>query len=195
MALSNKPIESKLDLFCEENLYSHNISSRRSQSDQLDLAIGPRFKMSLSNNIYVLKGQYRRLNSQELNIINSKSVSTYSLVVTDTYEYHDNIKDIHITVNPGFLSNGCNVLPDIDSSSWIVHDYLYATHEYDNDMTCSQYEADHIMYDILCYENTWTTKIVAFLYKIAITLNPFYLFTKAWNSSGSRGPEYFQYFY
>ena len=88
-----------------------------------------------------------------------------------------------ITVPKGFLSDGSTFSPDI-SSAYIFHDYLYASHQFDNRIDCTREEADQIMIDIL---ELGKYKIIPFLARIMFWLNPFYGVSNAWESSGNRG--------
>lgn len=111
----------------------------------------------------------------------------YSWVVIKEYKYTDN--NICITVPVGFLCDGATLSPDINSSSWIIHDYLYASHKFDDDkqnnkQECTRKQADKIMYNILQYENRY---LLSKIFLITAKLNIFNLFQKAWEISGSEG--------
>lgn len=90
-----------------------------------------------------------------------------------------------IIVPAGFLSDGSSGGPDI-GFSWLFHDYLYATHKI-GDRVITRKEADKVMASILRWER-------ASLYRKAFVIvsrvNPFWLFSRAWKSSGKRGPEF-----
>jgi hypothetical protein len=112
----------------------------------------------------------------------------YCWVVTEPYEYHDDLNGVHITVPKGFLTDGSTGGPDY-GCSWLFHDYLYATHCFDGNVYCTRQEADEIMENILRRENmNLYCKAVSFLSQV----NLFWLFSDAWESSGKRGPQFLE---
>jgi|SRR6056297_532561 len=88
-----------------------------------------------------------------------------------------------IKVPRGFLSDGATKAPDY-GSAWVFHDYLYATHKFTSGQECTREEADQVMYNILKHERL---NVYAFIFKMFIRMNPFNIFTKAWENSGKRG--------
>lgn len=127
------------------------------------------------NYIVITKGLYRRLTERE-----KLKNQSFKYVIINPYQLKINGKSI--TVSRGFLTDGSSGGPDV-GTSWIFHDYLYATHLYDDGSYCSQDEADQIMRDVLIFEGY---NIYAFVYKIVNYLFK-YKFTQAYESSKKRG--------
>ena len=102
-----------------------------------------------------------------------------------------------IAIKEGFLTDGSTFTPDV-GISWLFHDYLYSTHclpcESSNE-PCSREIADAIMHAVAEHEYCKTRsklhEIFAWGIKFISQTNPFYLLSKAWVSSGKRGPEYY----
>lgn len=91
-----------------------------------------------------------------------------------------------IIIPSGFLTDGSTSGPDV-GFSWLFHDWLYATHKI-GDRIITKKEADEIMCEILAYERAPTLrKVVGFIFK----LNPLWLVSRAWKTSGERGPEFY----
>ncbi len=87
-----------------------------------------------------------------------------------------------IIVPQGFLTDGSSGGPDV-GWSWLIHDYLYATHQYADGTPCARIEADIIMYCLLRYERH---RIYASLYWMA-TFILWWKFSRAWRRSGELG--------
>lgn len=130
-------------------------------------------------------GKCRRLTDDERGEL--YFATNYTWIVTETYVYDDNQN--LIMVPTGFLADGATMAPDIKSASWVVHDYLYATHEFEGNPPCTREEADQVMTNILIHENY---NIFGWLFSMVSYINPFKLFAKAWEISGKRGPEFAQ---
>lgn len=84
-----------------------------------------------------------------------------------------------ITIPPGFVCDGNSGGPDV-GFSWLFHDWLYHTHEFQNNVSCTREEADLLMYTILKYNRM---NYSATLFKWLSHMNPFYKFSNAWNNS------------
>lgn len=110
----------------------------------------------------------------------------YNYVVTDDWccEY-DGKK---ITVKKGFLSDGASGGPDY-GCSWIFHDWLYSVHKFDDETPLTRGEVDELMCQVLLSEQIGWYQW--FFHKLSYW-NIFYLFSKAWESSGKRGPEFLE---
>lgn len=89
----------------------------------------------------------------------------------------------HICVPKGFLSDGSSGTPDI-TFAWVFHDYLYATHRFTSGQECTRKEADDLMVTILKRNGH---KFYGSLAAAAFYMNPFWVFSRAWNKSGARG--------
>lgn len=120
--------------------------------------------------------------------------TSYKYAIVHPYEYR--CGDKCIIVKEGFLTDGATGGPDY-GSSWIFHDYLYASHCFSDDKECSRVEADQIMQDIIkkeISEGKILESVYATGFKWSVSqlsdLNPFWCFSNAWESSGKRGPEY-----
>lgn len=91
-----------------------------------------------------------------------------------------------IIIPKGFLTDGLTGGPSV-GFSWLFHDWLYATHKI-GDRIITKKEADKIMCQILKYERaSILRKFVGFIFK----LNPFWLVSRAWKTSGRRGPQFY----
>lgn len=110
----------------------------------------------------------------------------YCYVITEDWvcKTHKGI----VTVKRGFLSDGASGGPDY-GCSWIFHDWLYSTHKYDDGTEISREEVDNLMKTILTLECMgW----YVWIFNKLSVWNIFYLFSKAWASSGARGPEFLE---
>lgn len=134
-------------------------------------------------------GNYRELTEKE----RKQYTSNYKYVMLSEYRYENNGKVIRVP--RGFLSDGSTSSPD-RGYAWVFHDYLYATHKFEDGTPCTQNEADAIMVEIIneTEYKTWYGTMYMSMYSAMSSavfyLNPFYLTTSAWNSSGERGPEF-----
>lgn len=110
----------------------------------------------------------------------------YCWVVVTPYSYQNN--GICITVPSGFLTDGSTGGPDC-GCSWLFHDWLYATHCFDpkenEEIHCSRSEADEIMKIILENERL-SLYLKGFNFLSGIDFG--WCFSRAWDSSGKRGP-------
>ncbi len=120
---------------------------------------------------------------------------TYKYATCGKYRcyFTENDKEYCIKIPEGFLTDGSTKSPDV-GVSWLFHDYLYATHFY-QDVECERQKADDIMYAITQEESRETgssfIEWYGWIARRMAQLNPFYTFSRAWESSGKRGPEYF----
>ncbi len=124
-------------------------------------------------------GQIRELTDDE-----KKIYPDYKYVTISTFycEYGDH----HVNIPINFLTDGSSGGPDY-GWSWLFHDYLYATHEFTSGEKCTRTEADNLMNKILQNERLG---IYRWLFMKVSWLNIFWLFSKAWDSSGKRGPTF-----
>jgi hypothetical protein len=118
-------------------------------------------------------GKYRKLT-----LFEKQKYNEYKYVVIEPYIY-ETFEGQKITVLNGFLTNGANYIWDV-GSSWIVHDYLYSTHQFDNRETCTREEADEIMSNILTLEKRY---VLRFFFDLFSTINPFGIFTHYYNKN------------
>lgn len=141
----------------------------------------------------LLLGKIRQLTKEEKN---KYAQYGYKYVVLSKFEAKLSIIDLkspiiqntlQITVPAGFLSDGSSGGPDY-GSSWIFHDYLYATHCFDDDTPCTREMADAIMTCIL--QRYDRMGIYCWLFTNLAWMNIFYLFSKAWDESGKRGAQF-----
>ena len=125
----------------------------------------------------------RRLSDGERDYVRETTGSRYKWVTEgDASWKHGNET---ITVPKGFLTDGSSGAPDY-SDAWLFHDWLYRTHKIE-DRVCDRQEADKIMIDILKYQRHYAYAWVA---KVSFKLNPFWVFSKAWERSGGKGPDF-----
>lgn len=93
--------------------------------------------------------------------------------------------DIEIRIPHSFLTDGSSGGPDA-GDAWLFHDWLYSTHQICG-KPCSRKEADILMIEILKFQRFFIyAKVVKLLFK----LNPFGVFSNAWENSGKRGPQF-----
>lgn len=133
----------------------------------------------------IVEGSYRELTDDER--------ETVRVVYPDrdfryvcTSEYICTHEGRCITVKCGFMSDGASSAPDF-GISWWFHDWLYATHQFDDGTPCSRRRADIIMCDVLIYENDYLYYAAM---GIASWLNPFKRFSWSYARSGAQGPKY-----
>ena len=144
----------------------------------------------MTEEIEVTGGTIRTLLEEE----KEKFETPYKWAVVHPYEYK--CGDKLIIVSEGFLTDGATGGPDF-GVSWIFHDYLYASHQYNNGKGCTRIEADQVMQNVLNKEKEEERLLCATYagcFRFGVSQisywNPFWCFTRAWNSSGIRGPEY-----
>ena len=143
-----------------------------------------------SEEIEIKEGTIRTLTNEE----KEKFKTPYKWAVVHPYEYR--YEDEYILIEEGFLTDGATGGPDY-GSSWVFHDYLYATHEFSDGKECERKEADRVMQNVLNQERKdgkilGSTYATLFEWSVAQISywNPFWCFSGAWESSGERGPEY-----
>jgi len=144
----------------------------------------------MGEEIEVTEGTIRTLTKEE----KENHQTPYKWAVVHPYTYK--CGDRSITVREGFLTDGATGGPDF-GGSWVFHDYLYASHQFDDGEACSRVEADQVMQNVLTKEREEDAVICATYagcFRLGVSQisywNPFWCFTRAWNSSGARGPEY-----
>lgn len=138
-------------------------------------------------------GETRSLTPQEQTFLSNKGYYFTKVITTEYacnfgYLEGNDIKIKHIKVPAGFLFDGSTMSPDL-GSSYVFHDYLYATHEFFTGQECTREEADGIMIDIMKREGHY---LLAPLAKFVFWWNPFGKVDDAWNTSGERGPVFYQ---
>lgn len=109
-------------------------------------------------------------------------VPKYKYIVSKPYHMSFNIDNInyYLSIPIGFLSDGATMAKDV-GIGWLFHDYIYATHIFDNsNIECDRDTADQILSAILYYENYY---IRSYLWYYTMYLNPLYLISKAWDES------------
>lgn len=70
-------------------------------------------------------------------------------------KYYSKRYDKYVTVEKGFVSNGADVVIDIYSNSWWVHDKLCKTGLFDDGTKCNNKQCSQILSDILKSEGRW----------------------------------------
>ncbi len=111
--------------------------------------------------------------------------SNYKWVVTEPY--YCELRGRKLSVPIGFLSDGSSGGPDWGTVSWLYHDFLYATHKFDDGTVCSRKEADDLMEAILYNENH---VFYATMFAFVAWLDWAGLFSEAWSDSFHRGDQY-----
>ena len=129
------------------------------------------------DNITITSGTIRRLTREEQLLYPGFKYAT----INESRYKDDNCE---IIVPSNYLNDGSSGGPDY-GRSWLFHDYLYCTHKFADGTPCTRAEADKIMSKILLFENL---RIYNFLFTTIVKLNPFWIMSRAWNTSGKRGP-------
>jgi len=127
--------------------------------------------------ITVVCGSYRYLTLAE-----RLEYPEFKYVTTSESKYIDGFGKT-VVVPVGFLTDGSSGGPDY-GRSWLIHDYLYSTHQFTTGGKCTRNEADKIMEKILSHEGLKFYRLVFF---IVVKINPCCVFSNTWNSSGDRG--------
>ena len=94
---------------------------------------------------------------------------------------------VHVQVPLAFLTDGASGGGPDYGSSWLFHDWLYATHEFTSGQPCTRKQADKVMYQVLKHDRL---HFYAWGFKKLAAWNPFWVFSRAWKKSGSRGTEF-----
>ncbi len=139
----------------------------------------------------VTEGTKRRVTREEVENFKTR----YIWVITSPYTYRND--NNYIEVPKGFLTDGSTFTPDL-GVSWIFHDYLYSTHKFTNDKTCTRVQADQVMLRILrgTKYDTRIEGLYVAMYTGTVSMisyyNPPNSFGSAWITSGERGPEFLE---
>ncbi len=143
----------------------------------------------------LIPGKIRLLTQDEKQLIISGGGSDFYCYVTEDTFTCELANGKKIVIPSGFLSDGSSGGPDY-GYSWLFHDWLYSTHKFSNDslkdnndhlIACSRQEADSVMKEILGQERFI---LYPFIFNFLSSFDVFGLFTKAWNASGTRGPQF-----
>ena len=130
----------------------------------------------------VVSGTVRHLSGVE-----KLSYPEYKYVTVSEFSYSNG--DRRINIPPGFLTGGSSGGPDY-GSSWLFHDYLYATHRFTDGKACTRVEADEVMEIVLKNERP---TVYCWIFAKLAKLNPFWLFSRSWKNSGNRGADVVMY--
>jgi len=98
----------------------------------------------------IKKGTYRKLTDKEKALLKTpeNNFTTYEYVVTKSFTFRL-VGGKKITIPEGFVADGASNFALDVGISWLLHDWLYATHRYDDQTKCSQDEADQLLSWIL----------------------------------------------
>lgn len=132
--------------------------------------------------LQVTSGVIRKLTSVE-----KTTYKGYKYVTLSEFEYSKG--DRKIVVPKGFLTDGSSGGPNY-GCSWLFHDYLYASHRFTSGQKCTREQADMVMEEVLANERL---SIYCWIFVRLSKMNPFWLFSRAWKNSGSRGPQMIDY--
>lgn len=114
----------------------------------------------------------------------ARTTGTYRFVVTEPFLLRWRGRVLSVPV--GFLTDGSSGGPDY-GTSWLYHDYLYATHVFSSGEPCSRAEADQVMGDVLASDRMY---LYCRTFIFLSGWNPFWVFSKAWGTSAARGAEF-----
>ncbi len=128
--------------------------------------------------IRIVSGVIRRLTG-----IEKLTYPKYKYVTTTEFSYTNG--DDSVIVPTGFLTDGSSGGPDY-GCSWLFHDYLYATHCFSGGRRCTRKQADKVMEIVLRNERL---TVYCWVFVRLAKINPFWLFSKAWTSSGNHGAD------
>ena len=117
----------------------------------------------------------------------------YCWVVVTPYTYENATRKI--TVPAGFLTDGSSGGGPDYGCSWLFHDWLYSTHCFDSNddgggATCTREEADQVMSTVLINNERLSLYLSVFNFLSGVNLC--YCFSRAWDGSGKRGPQYLE---
>lgn len=137
--------------------------------------------------VYAKKGDY-----EEVPVVaREKGLKRmYRFVCTKPYTVCVEMNGIRrrITVPAFFLSDGASSCCASNAGyAWLVHDWCYAMHEWDDGTHITRSEADALMYILLKAE---TRNVDAPTWWLAMRLNLCGVPRKSWKKSGKRGPVY-----
>lgn len=139
----------------------------------------------MAANITETRGSLRALTVEERGGV-CCGRSAYKYIVTSPYilKWYDKT----LVVPRGFVTDGSSGGPDY-GTSWLYHDYLYSTHKFSSGEYCTRADADRLMADVLA-----TDRMYAYcrVFLLASRLNPFWLFSHSWTTSGKRGPVFWE---
>jgi len=135
----------------------------------------------------LIKGQKKKLCYLYRGILERQTGYNYSWIVTQPYHY--SFANKLITVPKGFVCNGATWAPDIESDSWLIHDWLYCHQKFDDDYPCSRHIADFIMIEILKEEGGIPRSMYRWAFSVLVKINPFKVFDKAWGEGKKSGTE------
>lgn len=154
--------------------------------------------MSVSNVIIVKTGSIRKLTDHSYYKYYTEGEHIVEFKLT-----REAPLNCRVLIPDGFLTDGNSGGPDY-GLSWLFHDFLYATHVIENRwrdppaiISCTREEADALMSAILELESItdpdlkWFARWFEWGFTWASTWNILWAFSKVWESSGTRGPEYF----
>ena len=147
---------------------------------------------------YNTKGKIRELSDTEQEKLCMMGYTNYRWIVCEEYVYNFyfplNKRRVKVTVPNGFVCDGAsNFIKKIDIPRdmgfyWVIHDWLYATHTFDDGTECTRKDADAIIPRCLIRE--WQTLLIPFRFLLSmIYLAPSNTRPqKAYENSGKRGP-------
>lgn len=93
--------------------------------------------------------------------IKTKEVGDGYEVIEDYYFFSHRYKK-GFTIPKGFYSDGATGAIDIDSDSWIVHDYICRYAEWEDKTKINNWQASVVLHDILESEGYWFRKYTWF---------------------------------
>ena len=138
--------------------------------------------MDLRERFVVVNGTLRPLTE-----IEKLTYPKYKYITMSAFSYRKG--DRYIEIPKGFLTDGSSGGPDY-GSSWLFHDYLYATHCFTRGGRCTREQADIVMENVLQSERMI---FYCWIFVKLAKLNPFWLFSRAWKNSGLRGADVVMY--
>lgn len=131
--------------------------------------------------VVVVRGLYRRLSRRE-----RKLHKPFTIVITEKYVYSDDNGN-QLTVPENFMCDGASYAFDI-GCSWIFHDYLYATHKWDNGTDCTFHQANRVMSNVLQDERN---RLFRAIFLTGLRLDIIGKFRSSWANSYLRGPQFY----
>ena len=140
-------------------------------------------------------GEIRKLTDEEKRIPLIEKYG-FQWVVTRPFEatVQTAIGETRIVYVPlGFLCDGNSGGPDdmFGKDWWVYHDLLYATHEWLGPLDCTRQQADDLMDEFIRNEAPEALKkkcsCAGLVIELIADIDPWGLFSKAWEESGKRG--------
>jgi len=89
-----------------------------------------------------------------------------------TINYYSKRYNKHVVIPEGYTSDGATGVFDLYSEAWWIHDYLLDNGTWSDHTSCSRWQADKVLYDVLKAEGHY---IRAPIWYCGVTIYTVYL--------------------